>query len=278
MDLLCTPDEPAIQAERALCVCREYWDGGPFLTYAQRKGQLRLVSPHLRHGVATGSEMDEPYSEILYAAPQEDVESFCQTWLFFGLLAEVPGLNESPTGQPFVLGAQAGRDIAAMYRGSIVEEDGVRYITGSLVLQSVPQKLERIQQAPDLPQRALHLAECMTFTCNFLSSIQSFFSQEINVSIAALGEHLTVVIRAALSKGPKKGLIPVMGYPWHRGYLAAGGHLEGAMLNGGWCISEVEKIRVLCQELNTRHFLSRLKSPTPYRDHTASSRNSCVAF
>lgn len=103
--------------------------------------------------------MDAPYSEILYAAPQEDIESFCQTWLFFGLLAEVLGLNESPTGQPSVLGAQAGRDIAAMHRGSIVEEDGVRYITGSLVLQSVPQKLERIQQAPDLPQRALHLAE-----------------------------------------------------------------------------------------------------------------------
>lgn len=278
MDLLCTLDDPAILEERALYICEEVWDGGPFLTYAQRKGRLRLVPPHLRHIMATGSETDEPYSELLYPAPRGDVESFCQTWLYFGLLAEVLGFNSLATAQPSGPEAHVGRDIAALHSDSMIEENGVRYLTGARAIQSVPQILEAVRQAPNLPQRAQHLAECMTFTFSFLNSIQPPFNQTIKFSIAALGELLTFVLRNALTTSSMTGPVPVMGYPWYRGYLPVGGELEITMLSRGWCISEVEKIRVLYQGLNTRHFLSRLKSPTPYRDHSACSRNSCTAF
>ncbi|KAJ9155246.1 HET domain protein [Pleurostoma richardsiae] len=278
MDLLCTPADPALLTERARYVCKANWDGGSFLSYAERMSRVGLVPTHLRDAIGAPSVTEKPYTELLYPTSRDEVQSFCQIWLFFGLLAEFLGLNELPAEERLVNHTKASAEIAALHDQSIADENGILYLKSDKALAVVPLMVTRFKAAPDLQQRVFYLRKCLDFTSGFLNSLQLPFDEGVRYSIAGLGELFASAMHTTFTIGPTKIQMPAMGHSWARGYLRAGSALETAMLENGWCISEIEKIRALYHALNTIHFLSHLKRLTPYRDHSRCSQDRCATF
>lgn len=73
-------------------VCEKPYDGGPFLTYPIRENRPEIVP-----------DADSAAKQLLleqgrlYPIPNKVFESFCQTWLFFGLINEIVGDICQPT-------------------------------------------------------------------------------------------------------------------------------------------------------------------------------------
>ena len=68
-------------------VCKKFYDGGPCLTYLVREGK-----PHVLPATSiTLGQLPYWQYEKLHPTPKEELESFFQTWLFFGLIHEMLG-------------------------------------------------------------------------------------------------------------------------------------------------------------------------------------------
>src|ERR1700733_12535227 len=135
----------------------------------------------------------------------------------------------------------------------------------------------RIKQGKvSVKARLSHLCECLRFTCLMLNSIHSEFDDNIKYSIAALGELFANEIN--ILRSIWKIDIPLLGYPWARGFLRPKGEIEAKMIDAGWCLSDIERARFAYTGLNTVHLLSRLKRPLPQRKHDKCTRDRCEAF
>ena len=69
-------------------LCKEEYDGGPSLTYPRRAG---MSTPFHVIGNDDGSwcYLSDPGRACLESMPKYELEAFCQTWLFFGLIYEI---------------------------------------------------------------------------------------------------------------------------------------------------------------------------------------------
>ena len=66
--------------ERVPCLCEELYDGGPFLDYPTRKGKDHVIE-------AVGISLRQ--QRKLPPEVSNELEIFCQSWLFFGLIKEL---------------------------------------------------------------------------------------------------------------------------------------------------------------------------------------------
>ncbi|ROV93518.1 hypothetical protein VSDG_06812 [Cytospora chrysosperma] len=149
MDLLLTPADPAFPTgDTPYLAGEKRWNCGHFASYA---------GPHPRSAI-----------ESLAALPDEELNGFLQTWLFFGLVAEFLGLNEQEDGKHIVDPSQAQSELDELYNESvIIKEDGKSYITGVKVLALVPLIQERITTAAGIAggikQRLMYLDHCVCY-------------------------------------------------------------------------------------------------------------------
>ncbi|KAH8886997.1 hypothetical protein GQ53DRAFT_330311 [Thozetella sp. PMI_491] len=287
MDLLATPPNSIIPVEKAPYVCKEGWDGGSFFGYARRKGRLRSLPPNLAQFHSDVASADDiaaggGFLEPLYPTPQEEQQELFQAWFFFGLLAEFLGLNETSTGQRVVQLDTAAQELATLHADYTYEFDGERYLRGAKLLEpeTAVAIMTRLKaHEPDLVERLAHLHRCLLFTAHMLATgIHTDFDLTIRCSISALGELFSTAITTASSLGRLPKGIPVFGFYWNANFITEGGPVESAMLEKGWCISEIEKIKLLSQGLSTLHFVSRLTKERPYGDHQKCTKNGCIAF
>lgn len=252
---------------------------------------MRTIPERLRQYTASGSSAgsvdgDDEFTEHIFPTPQPEQEAFLQTWLFFGLLAEFFGLNENDAGERLVDAGTAQKEIDALYKDhvdGINDETNTKYITMARMLQAKDASVlivTRLRLAgADIEQRIQYLHRCLTFSCFLLNAaIHTAFDPAIKISIAALGELLSTgfATATALKRIPAAGVS--FSFAWADRYLEDGSELERHMLALGWCSSEVEKIRSVNQGLGTRHYLSHMRKGGPQRDHTACSKEGCVAF
>ncbi|UNI16315.1 hypothetical protein JDV02_002756 [Purpureocillium takamizusanense] len=308
MDLFCLPEDPAAPTPACPYVCVEHWDGGPFRSYAVRKSRAGLVPVSLRDTPGAEVATDVLYSENLYPTPQAELEPFLQTWLFFGLVAEVLGLNETASGTRLVDEETARTEIAELYDVVLVRDGqdvqdadddnntrGGKYITGVVLLQEEAGELfhQRLDLAPDKMARLVDLSDSLRYAVVTLHSIQENVRDAVRHSIVALGEMLTtgIFMAASLSRPPTP-LPTVVGLNWFRDYVRAGGAVEAGMLARGWCPSEVDKVRAQFQGAFTMHYASRLRrravgqgqdsssssSSSSGHDHGGCSEHACKAF
>ena len=84
MDHLALPRDPILPLTKVPYLCTEHYDVTiPFLEYAGRKGKAWMV-------VEVGQVMFELH-EFDSPTAKSELACFLQTWLFFGLLAEILG-------------------------------------------------------------------------------------------------------------------------------------------------------------------------------------------
>lgn len=267
MDLLLTPDDPTFEIEDVLFFPdAERWGGEPFLTYSTRR-RLHTI-------------------EECKALSSDALHGFLQTWLFFGLLAEMLGLNELPGGVHALDPVDAQRERDVLYEECVLKnENGQEVLSGRKALESGPLMVQRTRMAAavngDIQGRLEYLDRCLELVARQVvsPSVAIKVDRRVRYSIAALGELFAMALRTFVfaMNNPMQLKAPSM--PWTYDYLAEGGELQERLLHHGWCISEIEKIRSeWSQGLNSMHYISRLKKTGPRRDHTGCHRYGCSAF
>lgn len=97
-------------------------------------------------------------------------------------------------------------------------------------------------------------------------------------SIAALGKLFSSTLYSPTILGKSGSNLPTIGFNWHRGYIGPGSTVEAQILEGGWCPSEIDKIRTQFESLSAMHYTSRMKKPRPQLDHGGCSQHVCRAF
>ncbi|KAG5973860.1 hypothetical protein E4U55_000231 [Claviceps digitariae] len=293
MDLLACPADPIsvpLAHDQTPYLCRELWDGRLFRTYAHRKSRTSIIPPMLRQ-VSGVPPAEQPYLESLYPTPRDELQPLLQTWLFFGLLAEMLSLNEIEPGGIWLMDRHlASAEIAQLHAQMTfsssddddsddnIDDGGPTVLTATRLLSWEPLFRERLALAPDQFQRLTYLSHCLQYCTVLLNSIDENVDHNVRYSIAALGEFFTTGLYASATLSQPIIRLPVLGYSWNKNYLRDGGDVEALMLQNGWCPSEIDKIRSQVQGLHTMHFTSRLKKALPWLDHSGCSRSICRAF
>ena len=200
-------------------VCSKSYDGGPFLTYPVREGKEHVLP------AASRSPGQLPFwqHEKLHPTPQGELESFFQTWLFFGLVHEI--LGDFCTPQEFIRASQEAPDkvISTSNLISITETWISRVINGDTVTTYD------------------HLAECLRVTYAALRAVNPAFDKRIKLSIASTGEVFEYAVNKAfrIENMAKDNKCPAS---WCK--LIDEASWTESMRAAGWCPSQ---IFVLCQ-------------------------------
>lgn len=233
--------------------CSKSYDGGPFLTYPVREGKEHVLP------AASSSPGRLPFwqHEKLYPTPKEELESFFQTWLFFGLLHEI--LGDLCTPQDFIQASQEAPD-------TVISTSNLISITETWVSKVVN---------GDIVTTYEHLAECLRVTYAALRAVNLEFDQRIKLLIASTGELLAFAVNKAFhienmardNKCPASWRSLIDQVPWTESMRAA-----------GWCPSQ---IYILCQGalfIQSLYYFTALRQPESPSRHQSCSKQKCVAY
>ncbi|PNP37112.1 hypothetical protein TGAMA5MH_10995 [Trichoderma gamsii] len=181
---------------------------------------------------------------MLYPTPKEEIQSFLQTWFWFGLLAEMLGLNEISAGVRLVESTPAAEGIHDLYASTIYisDDDGKQYISAKEVLNSAQLIAERQKLAPNLRERLIYIRDCLQYV-NFMIPSVLNLDETVRYSICALGEYFSTGLTSVVAQSNPKIEVPNLAFSWHQNYMKPGGTIDKEMLQKGWCPSETEKIR-----------------------------------
>ena len=167
MDHLSLPNDPLfVESDIVHFVCVEEYDGGPFLTYPLRKGRAYMVP-------AAGHVSYLDY-ELLYPTPVSELESFLQTWLFFGLLREI--LGELYHHEDFVIVGEKNLS-------------STRVVSTSKLLSLIDTWIRNTSTSNSNSRISYeHIAECLWLARTTLQAAPAGFNHSQLFSIASVAE------------------------------------------------------------------------------------------
>ncbi|KAM3522899.1 hypothetical protein NHJ13051_005424 [Beauveria bassiana] len=277
MDFLPLPQDPTFPTPETPYLSSEDWDFGPFCTYLDRKWQaLGLAEAPLlptNHALMT-----LPLQRIFDAIPAAKLQSFVQTWLYFGLVAEFLGLNELEDGRRLIDLEQARHEMSVLYRECSKDSDDGKLLTSVSILENADIFAERRGLARELAPRFHYLHRCLFRTMLIVNNSSNQLEYSVRYSIAGLGELFMTSQYAASFLATPRIVLPSAAFNWFRDYLKSGNDVEKQMLSCGWCPSGIEKLRNLFQGVASLHFVTRLRPRTRPNDHTNCTNYACRAF
>ncbi|MCJ1295203.1 hypothetical protein MMC34_006765 [Xylographa carneopallida] len=244
------PKDPTPTEITVPCVCEPpYYDGQDFLLYPLEHAKPWLVcedGKDLRNQIDR-HENDSP-------TPIGELESFCQQWLFFGLLKVV--LQDAFKAEDFVC-----------------EKQGQRVITTKDLMPRLQQIwTERpFARAPSTIAQS-YIAKCMSIVFIVLGStealrprsLERLFDWRIRLSIASLGQ---LIASAANFVFDMHGVKVEQRALQLSVYKFPNDDVASEMKRAGWCPSEIHAITNKFSSLHSRYFLSRVKKPEPHKNH-----------
>ncbi len=232
-------------------VCNKSYDGGSFLTYPVREGKAYILPA----ASSLRGQLSLRQYEELHPTPKEELESFFQTWLFFGLVHEILGDLCSP--QDFIRASQEVPDkvMSTSNLISIIETWISKVINGDIVATYD------------------HLAECLRVTFAALLAVNPAFDQRIQLSIASTGEVLESAVNKAFRIGVMDNKCPVA---WSK--LIDEAPWTESMRAAGWCPSQMF---ILCQgalSIQSLYYITALRQPESPSRHQSCSKQKCTAY
>ena len=235
-------------------VCKASYDGGPFLTYPARQEKHAIL-----HAIAEGR-----FNTIreVHPGPIDELESFLQTWLFFGLLKEILGDIFDPGS---FITSNDPNDVSENYLS-----------TRSLI----PTIETWMKQARDLKRTDNeiaagydHAVKCLQLTSDALRLVQhnnSNFDARIRISIASVAELLVQATNRIFDIQENK--CPVT---WALFYDEPTNSIR--MRENGFCPTEIHRSVHTFMSLQTLHFLTYLKRSESMNTHQNCNIKQCLA-
>jgi hypothetical protein len=257
MNVLILPKNPTSTITRVPYISSERYDGGPFLTYPQRKGKECNVYGQLEIS-PQGSQGTVPTNEL---------GSFVQTWLYFGLLFEfIEGIEQLANDNV----------LEWIYDNFLAKDEDGTYLDSKLIISPVLNLWHwkpQYQEINACKQKCDHLFECLKLTFGKLRLSSQDLDHRISYSIAALAECLTTFV-FYVSKIQNNALIHPI--PWGVGFLTA--EVGKEMLAAGWCPSDIESVKLKYFSLQTLHILSKMDRLNSAHGHTRCNRHQCFLY
>ena len=241
-------------------VCQEEYDGGEFLTYPSRRtdGLPDLHTTGLFPGQLLYSHQMQ-----LASLSKHEIESFYQTWLFFGLIHEILGSLYVAEDHIYTCKDQGSH---------------TKMVSTSKLITALEEWVARVQAGRVEPTVTYaHVAQCLCLTHAALSiqAVRSNFDPNIKLSIASLGQTFTYAVNKAsnITNPVQDNKCPLT---W-RG-LIHDSYWRGRLLAYGWCVCEVKLILDTTLSLQTLYFLSCLDKTSSEHSHERCDTLQCVAY
>ena len=233
-------------------VCEKPYDGGPFLTYPLRENRPEIVPD----ADSAGKQLLFEY-EKLHPTPNKVFESFCQTWLFFGLINEVLGDICQPA------------DFVRLRDGG----DG-KIISTSCLTGLIRRWMTSVEDGSS-PMTYEHVAKCLRLTFATLQAAGPEFDLSVKCCIASVGHLFSYAANTAFAiedlvvnnKCPAPWHLLVGKTPWIERLGAS-----------GWCPSQIGVMMRSLPSLQTLHFYASMKAPALAGRHQMCDELKCVAY
>ncbi|KAK4185118.1 hypothetical protein QBC35DRAFT_465879 [Podospora australis] len=295
MEFLGRPENPSRPLPRTtyFCCTEDRWDRGNFVTYAARQAHSALVPLNLRPKSQPDPKIPYHNPGLVSAdtIPLDIYHQLYTTWLYFGLLSEFLGVNEAHDGITLQGEdeALAEQFLEAIYTEFITEPstdsatDHIRYIKGDAVLAVmgfVETALDYHHNKERLssPARLHHLAECLRLVSGMLNVTPEGFDVSLKLSIATLGETLSMLVHLSKSYRSLTNDRPWVNFAWKGNkFWADGTPVREHMVANGWCKSDLSRANTLYSRLQTVYYLSLLDRKIPGRNHDNCDETRCVA-
>jgi hypothetical protein len=266
MDILIQPKSTTRPVPSVRYRHTEKYDGGPFLTYPLRRNKPWMI-PNDELGESNFSK-----HEVLHPTPHEELESFLQIWLYFGLIFEFLFFGNKGPDSADREDTPRDKDIRMMY--DLFRSDDRRFIISSEIRAIFPELFKfSWESKEDYLRRCKHLDLCLIRTNFVLDCVGPDFDPSLKFAIAALEDYLGGHISRACVK-----------YQFGSMYFnisSKGTHSSeicGAMEKSGWCPSDIQRIKDKYPSVQTWNLLSQLDRSEPPRDHSGCSKFICTSY
>ncbi len=251
MDHLPLPADPILPLPEVPYLCDEHYDVTiPFLEYPRRKGRPWM----------TPSVGETPYAnhEKLFPMQTHDLESFFQTWLFFGLLAEL--LAGLYSREKFV---------------SKSERDGSPIISTKQLQSLTEQRFEFVRTLDKPAQKKIyvHAVQCIDLTTRILPVAAPDFDCAVKNSIASVAE----LLGNAIDKANKGTFSDAVGCkrPFTRNFYSE--EMKVAMVAANWCPNDITRLTDKFTSTQLLYFFSKMKKPPNVASHRDCTAKCCLA-
>ncbi|KUJ23592.1 uncharacterized protein LY89DRAFT_680318 [Mollisia scopiformis] len=257
--------EKVIQVPTTPYVCTERYDGGSWLSYPARNGMAeRFKEGRFDILVYERYEKNNPM-------PIKEKESFFQTWLYFGLIAELLGANsKDKTRDP-----TAKELIKTIYKKTVVEDgDKISVKLDTAILDEFLD-LGRARMSPDPQVRREHyehMVQCLDCVHMLISTVPNDFNWSVKSSIAALGELFTIIMQTVL-----RALEAPTDFSRMWGVRFLNDEAKASMREHGWCRSDIARAEAKYDKVQTLYIARMLDKSHPIRDHSQCTDASCYA-
>jgi Heterokaryon incompatibility protein (HET) len=278
MDHFLLPEKPSSPVIRVPHLGRQWYDGGPFLSYGRRSGFIKDSSISDEH---------VSFEWLLRARnngmSKEEFQGFLQTWLIFGMLVEFGAHSQYRNSLQSVNGLDPKAEdeihrllVQDFYTTWLVkDEDGQEYINSSQLVSV----LQTFGEWPgtDETRRVTcsHLSHCLQFSNVVITTVRQDLDHSIAYSIVAVHEALAGTVEKSSWTYFGK-----LSEPLHLGWGFLGFFNEEvveSMISNGWCKSDIARIVDRYCSLHLYHFMSKLAKPNTRQSHVNCSEDRCVA-
>ena len=234
-------------------LCNEEYDGGPFLTYPRRAG---MPTPFQVIGNDDGTwcYLSDPDRVCLELMPKHELEAFCQTWLFFGLIHEI--LCNIYNHEDYVSVRENGRGPVKALSTSKLNQDLKRWVDSM-----------EDGDTNGFPTYE-RVVECLRLARGTLLVIQSIIVPETAISLVSVLQSLTSAADRAFGNRPR----PLYTWPNTKPYWLK------RLLASGWCASQTKLILQAYTDLQTLHFLASMSHAESVDSHQQCDDQHCKAY
>jgi hypothetical protein len=256
---------PPIPVPKTPYVASERYDGGPWLSYPARKGKLENM---LKDGSLDVIEYAR--SERVNPTPLNEIESFFQTWLYFGLIAEFTGANcDDDAG----IDRSENDALNQLYKIVLVEDGSFVRLDRQCLDEFLVAGRGKISKDVEVRKAHYnHLAECLSYAYSCATQFPPEFNHAVRCSIAALGELFMTTINFAFEM---LGL-PLFGRDWKTGFLNE--DMKASMVAHGWCPSDVARAEAKYMHIQTLFIACMLDRSLPPRNHSRCTASACNLY
>ena len=186
---------------------------------------------------------------------KRDLESFCQTWLFFGLIHEILG---------------GFCDLEQFSFTQETAEGPCKILSTSTLIENLEQWV--VDNTGIRPSYE-HTAECLCSAHATLMALPSDFDPEMKLSLASMGQTFTYAADKAFNTMPPYRRCPST---WSK--LIDDGYWETRLIGQGWCRSQIKLISETAISLQTLHFLSCMGHIDSQERHRLCDTQQCKAY